>query len=418
MPKKKSIGKKLRKFSIETRYKSANEFKDKVLSMFKGYIKAIIVWGSITRGDFTGKSDVDIYIIFDDTKIPLKKFEEIRPKINRDIYRLAKETDPRLHPQPVIALTDFYQNVRMNNPFIYNIVREGFAVYDVGFFIPMRKLLEKGVFPVTKEAADIRMDTVPRRIERVKHVKLLMVVDDLYQAMVDSAQAALMYLGLAPPAPKLLAKQMREHLVDNKLTEEKYVKYWEEMLKLRKGSEKKEVNTLTGQQVDDWIKKSEEFVKEMEKVISKIELSRKISNVKKNYEVTIKATVAALKKLNKLPKDPKKLPKAFKEHLIDTGLVSPLYQEVFGKVLEMRKKLEERKLHEVKEREIQITNEYVRRFLSEVKPIIQGLVEYPKKEEKTTEKKSKAKKKKTVKKEKSTKDEAKSKKKTSKSSKK
>ena len=68
------LGKKLRKFSIETRLESAQRFKDRILQMFKGYIKAVVVWGSVTRGDLTGKSDVDVYIIFDDTKIPIKKF--------------------------------------------------------------------------------------------------------------------------------------------------------------------------------------------------------------------------------------------------------------------------------------------------------------------------------------------------------
>ena len=179
-----AVGAKLKKFSLETRLDSVNKFKDRLLEMFKVYVKAVIVWGSITRGDFTGKSDVDIYILFDDTKMPLKKFDDIRDKIDRDIYNVARSIDPRLHPQPVIALTEFFANVRAVNPFIYNIVREGYAVYDVGFFIPMRKLLEKGEFPITPEAAEMRMEFVPKRISRVKNVKLLMVVDEIGRAHV------------------------------------------------------------------------------------------------------------------------------------------------------------------------------------------------------------------------------------------
>ena len=77
MAKKKKVSKKLKEFSIETRTKSVNEFKDKVVAMFKGYVKSIIACGSVVRGEykgFTGKSDVDLHVIFDDTKIPLKKF--------------------------------------------------------------------------------------------------------------------------------------------------------------------------------------------------------------------------------------------------------------------------------------------------------------------------------------------------------
>ena len=63
----KSVGKKLKKFSIETRLKSSEEFKKRMLGMFKDYIKSIIVFGSFMKGQGTGKSDVDVYTIFDDT---------------------------------------------------------------------------------------------------------------------------------------------------------------------------------------------------------------------------------------------------------------------------------------------------------------------------------------------------------------
>src|SRR3990172_5453787 len=117
MPKnKEELGKKLRQFSLKTRLDSADKFKEKVIQSFKGYIKAIVVWGSVTRGDFTGKSDVDLYIIFDDTKFPLKKFDEIRDKIDKDISKIASGTDPRLHAQPVLALTEFWDGIRTTHP--------------------------------------------------------------------------------------------------------------------------------------------------------------------------------------------------------------------------------------------------------------------------------------------------------------
>lgn len=365
------IGKKLKKFSLETRLKSANEFRDRLLQMFKGYIKAVIVWGSITRGDYTGKSDIDVYILFDDTKMALKKFDDIRDKIDRDIFKLAHSIDPRLHPQPIIALTEFYQNIRAVNPFIYNIVREGYAIYDIGFFIPMRKLLEKGEFPVTPESAEMRMEFVPKRISRVKNVKLLMVVDDLYQAMVDAVQAAIMYLGFSPPPPKVLVRDTKRYLVDAKLMDEKYLKYLDDMITLRKASEKKEVKDITGQEVDEWIKKTEEFVEKMEDILNILEKERKANDIRKNYEVMVKATVAALKSLDKLPPEPEKLPDAFKKYLIEAGLVSDVYSDIFGKVIEMRKMLEDKQIDKIPERDVYVSKEYVRRFIMDVRGIIE-----------------------------------------------
>lgn len=376
-----AVGAKLKKFSLETRLDSANKFKDKLLAMFKAYVKAVIVWGSITRGDFTGKSDVDVYILFDDTKMPLKKFDDIRERIDRDIANVARSIDPRLHPQPVIALTEFFTNVRAVNPFIYNIVREGYAVYDVGFFIPMRKLLEKGEFPITPEAAEMRMEFVPKRISRVKNVKLLMVVDDLYQGMVDAAQAALMFLGFVPSPPKVLVRDVKRHLVEPGLLEEKYAKLLDEIIALRKASEKKEIKELKGTEVDEWIKKTEDFVERVEKLLKQLESERKATDIQKNYEIMIKASVAALKALGKLPPEPEKLPEAFKKELIEAGLVSQVYGDIFGKVIEMRKALEDKKAEKIPDRDVWMAKEYVRRFVGDVRGVIEqkaGLQKAPK----------------------------------------
>jgi uncharacterized protein (UPF0332 family) len=385
----KDIGKKLKKFSLETRLKSSQELKNKLLDMFKGYIKAIVVWGSITRGDYTGKSDVDIYIIFDDTKFPLRKFDEIRTKIDKDVYKTASSIDPRLHPQPVIALTEFMRGMRTTNPLFFNIVREGYAIHDTGFFIPMRKMLEMGEFPTTVEAAHLRMESVPKRIRRVKNVKLYMIAEDLYLAMIDATQSVLMYIGVGPPAPKVIVKEIRKHLVDAKLLEDEYAKALDDVIEFRKKVERKELKTIAGKEVDEWIEKAEKYVKRFGKLLSDLEVERKAYDIKRNYEVMVKASVAALKSLKKLPKEPEKLPEAFKKYLVNAGLVNPRYSDVFGKVIEMRKLLEDKKLDKIKERDVYMSKEYVRRFIMDIRRFIEKPLPI---EEETKEKIEKAKK--------------------------
>ena len=365
--KTRGVGKKYKKFSLETRLKSSHIFKDKILGMFKGYVKSIIVWGSVTRGDFTGKSDVDIYVIFDDTKMPLKKFDEIRERVYQDLLKVAKTIDPRLHPQPAIALTEFWDGIRFCHPLFYNIVREGYAIYDTGFFIPMRKLLEWGKFPATKEAAHLRMEAVPKRIKRVKNVKTYMVAEDLYFAMMDATQAVLMYYGVGPPVPKVAASELRKHLVTNGLLEEEYVKIFEDMFEFRKRVEHKEKVELTGQQVDEWVERAEKYVNRLEKLLKDLEKKHKEEDIKRSYDVMIKASVAALKALNKLPKEPEKLPSAFKEHLVDSGVINPIYSEMFDRVLVLRKLLDEDKLEKITDRDIYMSKEYVRRFVLDIR---------------------------------------------------
>jgi len=369
--KNKNIGAKLKEFSAKTRLRSTDKFKERVLKLFGKYIKSIIIMGSITRGQQMGKSDVDIYIIFDDTKFPLKKFDDIRDRVYKDFIKIARSIDPRLHPQPAVALTEFWDGIRKCNPLFYCIVREGYAIYDTGFFIPMRKLLEWGKFPMTKEAADIRMQSVPARLRRVHKVKAYMVAEDIFQAMLDATQATLMYMGVPPPVPRLAAEDLRKHLVSKKLLEEKYAQMMEDVVLFHKAVEYKDVKTLTGKEVDEWVEKAEDFVKRMDKLIKSLENARKASDIKKSYDVMLKATVAALKSINKLPKDPKKLPTAFNKYLISTNLTNPIYSEVLENVVRFRKRLADKNISDIPEREVYLNKEYVRRFVFEMKDIIE-----------------------------------------------
>jgi uncharacterized protein (UPF0332 family) len=241
----------------------------------------------------------------------------------------------------------------------------------------MRKLLEWGEFPITPEAAHQRIDSVPGRLKRVKNVKLYMIAEDLFYAMMDAAQAVLMYIGIGPPAPKLAAEEVRKNLVETGLLEEEYAKMLEDVVVFRKKVEYKEVNDITGQEVDEWIKKAERYVERFEKLLKDLETKRKEEDVKRNYDVMVKASVAALKSLNKLPPEPEKLPEAFNKYLVEAGLVSPMYCDVLEKVITMRKLIEDKKVDKITEREVYTSKEYVRRFINDVRRFIEPVKEAP-----------------------------------------
>jgi len=86
----------------------------------------------------------------------------------------------------------------------------------------------------------------------------------------------------------------------------------------------------------------------------------------------IKSAVAALKKLDKLPPDPKDLPEAIKKYLIDAGIVDSNFTEVFKRVITMRKMLDEDKVKDLPQREVEFMREYVRRFVQEISPVLEG----------------------------------------------
>jgi len=356
----------LRKRQLEL----ANKYKDAVLKKYKNLTKSVVLFGSLVRGDFHEKSDIDILVIIDDT---LSRFTpEMKDRFDDELYDIAKRINESITVQPAWTLTEFWDMARIGHPLLYTIVRDGWALYDTGFFIPVRKLLELGKIPTTLEAVEKFMETAPQKINRVETAKMYMVAEDLYYAMLNSSQAVLMYMGQNPPSPKHTPAEVDEHLVKTQLLERNYLEDLAAVIEFRKKTEHKEIKDISGVELDEFIQKSKQFVSRMEQLLLQLQKKKKETIVQKNYEVMIKAAVAALKKMEKLPDDPKDLPQAVKAYLIDKGHVDPYFSEVFGKVVMMRKMLDEDKTGEIPQRDLELTREYVRRFVRDLEPLLEA----------------------------------------------
>ncbi|MBI2583899.1 MAG: nucleotidyltransferase domain-containing protein [Candidatus Aenigmarchaeota archaeon] len=364
---KKKLSEKMEKVRSE-KLALAEKFKEEVLKYYGKIAKAVIVFGSLVRGDFHEKSDIDMLVVIDDVMARLSPEQKL--DLDDDIYAIGKKISPDISVQPAWTLSEFWDMARIGHPLLYTIVRDGWALYDTGFFVPVRKLLELGKIPTTLEAVERFMETAPKKIRRVDETKLYMVAEDLYYSVLNSSQAVLMFLGENPPTPKETLNLVKERLVDEKLLEREYYEYFEQIINFRKGVEHREINTIKGEDLDEFIDKANRYVERMQQLLARLQERRKESMVEKNYEVLIKATVAALKKIDKLPPDPKDLPMALKDYIIGKGHVDPYYSDVFKKVVTMRKLLDEKRTHEIPQREIELMREYVRRFVRDVAPLI------------------------------------------------
>ncbi len=373
MPEKPKIDPKVAKKQEAFRKKQlalANKFKDEVLKRYSNIVKAIVLFGSFTRGDFHEKSDIDMLVVIDD--VTARFNQEMKDEFDDRLYDIAKGISENMTVQPAWLLSEFWDMARIGHPLLFTIVRDGWALYDTGFFIPVRKLLELGKIPTTLEAVEKFMETAPQKINRVETAKLYMIAEDLYYSMLNSSQAVLMYMGLNPPSPKHTPLDVKEHLIDAKLLEENYLHDLESVIEFRKGVEHKEIKDITGQQLDEFIQKAKQYVSRMEQLLLQLQKKKKETIVHKNYEVMIKAAVAALKKIDKLPPDPKDLPHAIQKDLIDTKRVDPYFSDVFKRVITMRKMLDEDKINEIPQRDIELTREYVRRFVQDLRPVIES----------------------------------------------
>lgn len=352
----------------EKQLKIANKYTDELLKRYKKFIKAVVLFGSFSRGDFQKKSDIDMLVVIDDTAARFSP--EMHDNFDMDIRDIAKSISKDITVQPSWTLTEFWDMARIGHPLLYTIVRDGWALFDTGFFVPVRKLLEAGKIPMTLEAVEQFMHGAPKKIERAKTTKLYLIAEDVYYAMLNSAQAVLMYTGVTPPAPKNTPKVMEETLLHDGLLEKEYSDMMQDVIDFRKNVEHREIKDVEGAKVDEYINKAQKFVDRMEQLLTQLEKKKKESSAIKNYEVMIQASVSALKNLNKLPDDPKLLPKVIKEELIDAKRVSPNYADTFRRVVSMRKLVDDNRISEVPEKDIQLAREYVRRFVQDLSPLI------------------------------------------------
>jgi predicted nucleotidyltransferase/uncharacterized protein YutE (UPF0331/DUF86 family) len=348
-------------------FKKAEIFKKELLKKYKDLVKTVFVFGSYLRDDFTKESDLDVLILLDDTKMLITP--EFKNRITQDAYDIAKKTDALLHVQPAWTVTEFWEMVRLSHPLLHTVLRDGWALYDEGFFIPIKKLLERGKIPATIEAVEMLIASSPQKLERARSVKLYQVTEDCYGAMLNSSQGVLMYLGKPVPDPKNTPKAVKEYLVDTKILPAKYYKMLEEVIKFRKDVEHKHVKDITGAEVDKWLVKAEDYSKEMEKIYMNLQNQKKKGIVDRNYEVLLKSTIFALKKMDKLPPDPQNLPKAIKTHLIDKNYLPKSYLETFNKVVGM-KKAAETDISKISERDVELTRSYVKKFVDILDRII------------------------------------------------
>jgi len=184
MPKKEKPKKEKKKPETkEKRLEEVKEFSKQVLEKYGKYVKCIVMMGSVAREEFKPKSDIDVFVVIDDTISKMTAQEH--DKIDSDLEKIGSKISKFISVQPSYTLTEFWDYARVCHPIIYNFIKEGIAVYDTGFFTPIKKLLEMGRIPATREAIESYMEGAPKKLMRAKTVKLLMLAEDCYYAMLN-----------------------------------------------------------------------------------------------------------------------------------------------------------------------------------------------------------------------------------------
>ena len=342
------------------RFDIAKRFSDEVVKRFGPLVKVVITWGSVTRKSFTKKSDIDCLVIVDDVSFNTANVN--REAVDEDLYKIAKGIDKRISVQPIWLLSEFWNMISNQSPLVYSVLREGWALYDTGFFIPLRKLYEQGAFPTTTKSAHLKMENAPKRIKRVERIKVMAIFEDLFYAMIEPAQTVISYKGKEPPGIRASPTAIRDYFVKNGMLEEKYAKDLEDVVKFHKAVEHGEINGISGQELDEWIEKSKKFVARMDKLLKRLEKEKKTESINKINDYLLEVSTATLKSIKKMPKNENKIIDSVQKHLVKTGMVDAKYNGLLEKVLSMKKMTETNEVDKLSESEIDMARDYVQRF--------------------------------------------------------
>ncbi len=264
--------------------------KSLVLQKFEKYVVSYVVAGSLVRGEAVPTSDVDVFIIINDTDVKRMPRLELKERLRSIIYQYVGEASAiagvknKLSPQ-VYLLTDFWESVKDAHPVIFTFIRDGIPLYDRGTFMPWKSLLRMGKLKPSPEAIDMFMSMGDKTVKRVKNALLDVVVNEIFWGVTTPSQALLMLYGLPPPTPKHVASDMKKIFVDKeKMLEKKYITILEKVIEIYKDYEHEKIKEISGEQVDKLVKDTEDYLKRLKELREQIEKRSQEKTIEQIYK--------------------------------------------------------------------------------------------------------------------------------------
>ncbi len=183
------------------------------------------------------------------------------------VENLITKVSLKLHVTSM-TFTSFWENVKAGDPIVTNMLRDGYSLYDTGFFEPLQRLLQMGRVRPSEESVWRYYGRAPRTLLNSRwHV--MQAALDLYWAVIDAAHAALMRKGEIPPTPEHVADMLEKVFVKPRLLEKKYADTMRRFYRLNKMITHREVKKITGAEYEHYYKEADAFVARMKKLIEK-----------------------------------------------------------------------------------------------------------------------------------------------------
>ncbi|MEM2874180.1 MAG: nucleotidyltransferase domain-containing protein [Candidatus Nanoarchaeia archaeon] len=315
--------------------------KSMVLKKFEKYVVTYVLAGSLVKGRATAESDVDTFVVIDDTDVTRMTVPELVARLRSMIWGMSEEAamvagvKNKLNVQ-VYILTEMWDAIRNANAVIFTFLRDGVPLYDRGMFQPWKLLLKKGKIIPTPEAVESYIKSGKQILDRTKFKLKEIALEDFFWACLTPSQGALMMVGVPPPDPKETPAQLREHFVKSNLLEEKWVKILEEILQLRKDLEHGKIKDVTAKQVEETFEKAERYLERLDKLTKDLEIKQSRHELQELYDKTVDDVLAALGMIGvKATVD--EAFKQFEKAIVAKKLAPTKFLEVLERIAELKK---------------------------------------------------------------------------------
>ena len=351
--------------------KIAEVHKTMVIKKFERYIVSYVLAGSLTQGKATETSDIDVWVVIDDTDVKKMTRAELKDKLRAIIIGMGIEAGDltgvknKLNIQ-VYILTDFWDSLKEANPVIFTLLRDGVPFYDRGLFMPWKQMLKMGKIKPSQEAIDLFMNSGTQMIQRVQYTLKALGMEDTFYAILTPSQAALMLYGVSPPTPRETPELMREIFVKKeKMLEEKYIKILENNIKVRKDLEHGTQKELSGKEVDQLVKDAQDYLERIKKLFEQIQKIKEEDDVVQLYDtvVTIIRDTLKLEGVEKV--EDEAVVKYFEKELVHSGKVPSKFLRMLKDIMKAKKDYDEKKLSKVEVEKIKKSSREIIKFLIE-----------------------------------------------------
>lgn len=322
----------------------ANIHKALVVRKFEKYVATYAVGGSLVRGTAGKDSDVDTFVVIDDTDVKKMPRVQLLERLRGYIQEYIKEASALAGVKNILnvqvyLLTDFWQSVKDATPVIFTFIRDGVPMYDRGTFLPWKLLLKMGKIKPSPEAVDTFMKYGDQNESLVKR-RLMDAMIDIYWGVVTPTQALMMLAGHAPPVPKTMVQEVKKAFMeDERIMDMKELKVLEKVVTLYKDYEHGKLQSVSGAEIDTLLKESEAYGKKLKEMRKKLE-SRLLEHT---ADATHKEIFTLLKHIFG-EGSANTLVKQFTQKLIKEGKIKSRFAEIMKEVTKLSDKAHVKKM--------------------------------------------------------------------------